>query len=121
MTRTVSVLSAVALCLAAGCGSARRSAPIVPEYTITDPKVREGEVAFAQMCNSCHPGGAAGLAPAINNKPLPAFAIKAQVRQGLGAMPAFKESVLPDAKLDAVVEYLKFLRALEPRDEAVDD
>jgi mono/diheme cytochrome c family protein len=61
-------------------------------------------------CHQCHPGGMAGLGPAINNKPLPGFLIKMQSRAGLGAMPGFSSSELSEEELDAVVAYLKALR-----------
>jgi mono/diheme cytochrome c family protein len=39
-------------------------------------------------CHQCHPrGGDGGLRPALNNKPVPGFLVKCQVRLGLGAMP----------------------------------
>jgi len=69
-----------------------------------------GERVFASRCSQCHPGGAAGLGPAINDKPLPGFLIAFQVRHGLGAMPRFPRSQLSDRQLDAVVAYLKNLK-----------
>jgi mono/diheme cytochrome c family protein len=51
-------------------------------------------------CHQCHPGGGGGLAPSINDKPLPEGLIKTQIRQGLGAMPAFTEKHLSDADVD---------------------
>ena len=70
-------------------------------------QVINGEKAFMHYCNSCHPGGKAGLGPSIINKPLPGFLIKFQVRQGFGMMPAFKKEVIPSEKLDDIVEFLK--------------
>lgn len=64
----------------------------------------------AHHCNPCHPGGEGGLGPALKNKPLPEGAIRLQVRQGLGAMPAFSEEELPDGQLDDIVEYLRAIR-----------
>jgi mono/diheme cytochrome c family protein len=61
-------------------------------------------------CDQCHPRGEAGLAPALNNKPLPAFLIKFQVRQGLGAMPSFSKDDLSDQQLDDIIRYLQALR-----------
>ena len=58
-------------------------------------------------CHQCHPGGKAGLGPAINNKPLPGFMIKLQSRAGVGAMPGFSSSELSDEELNAIVAYLK--------------
>jgi len=61
-------------------------------------------------CNQCHPGGEGGVGPALNNKPLPGFLIKFQVRRGMGAMPAFSSQVISDAQLDSLASYLKELR-----------
>jgi mono/diheme cytochrome c family protein len=61
-------------------------------------------------CNQCHPAGAAGLGPAINNKPLPGVAMRTQIRLGAGAMPAFKDDALKDAEVDAIVAYLNKLQ-----------
>ncbi len=63
-----------------------------------------------KQCSQCHPGGEAGLGPAINNKPLPGFLINLQVRQGFGAMPAFSKGRVTDDELADVIAYLKALR-----------
>lgn len=97
------------LSLASGC-SARRSEPVAGPFTPASAQLRQGEIAFDRHCSHCHPGGEKGLAPAINNKPLPGFMIKFQVRHGVGAMPAFSEEEIADAELDAMVKYLKALR-----------
>lgn len=65
---------------------------------------------FMTHCNPCHPGGEAGLGPAINNKPLPGFLIKFQVRRGLGAMPSFSEHHIKDQELNDLIAYIKALR-----------
>src|SRR4051794_30025447 len=93
----------------AGC-SARRSEPIAGPFQAPSPEVQRGEIVFDRYCSQCHPGGEKGLAPAINNKPLPGFLIKFQVRHGIGAMPAFSEREIPRDELDALVKYLKALR-----------
>ena len=92
-----------------GC-SARRSEPISGPLMSSSSEIQRGEIAFDQHCTRCHPGGERGLAPAINNKPLPGFLIKFQVRHGVGTMPAFSEQEIPDEELDALVKYLKALR-----------
>ncbi|MGH7213272.1 MAG: c-type cytochrome [Tepidisphaeraceae bacterium] len=94
-----------------GCGSPRRADPFTPAPALATPEQRHGQIVFMNHCHQCHPGGAAGLAPAINDKPLPAFLIKMQVRNGLGAMPAFGAGQIPDDDLDGIVAYLKALRA----------
>ena len=61
-------------------------------------------------CYTCHPGGAGGLGPALNNKALPASAIRLQVRHGFGVMPAFSEQQISQDQLDALIAFLKALR-----------
>ena len=98
----------------AGCGSARRDTPFSEPLEMSDPQVVRGQVVFARNCHQCHPGGAGGLAPAINDKPLPEGAMKKQIRTGfLGRMPSFSEDEISDEDVDAVIVYLKALRGLE--------
>jgi mono/diheme cytochrome c family protein len=106
---TASLLAAAAL-IAVGCMSQRRGEPIAGEFIPRSTEERSGRELFMQSCHQCHPGGMAGLGPAINNKPLPQWLIKVQVRQGLGAMPSFDESELSEADLDALAEYVSALR-----------
>jgi mono/diheme cytochrome c family protein len=110
MTRTsfliIIVLWAV---FTVGC-SARRSEPLVGSLTISSPAIAQGRTVFMAHCHQCHPGGEAGLGPAINNKPLPKFAIRTQVRHGFGAMPAFDENEISETEFDALVSYLDALR-----------
>lgn len=103
-------LSAGGLVLA-GCASARRSEPLVGPFVPASAEVARGERVFMTHCHLCHPGGAAGLGPSLNDKPLPAFAIRTQVRAGLGAMPAFAAAEIAPADLDALVAYLRARRA----------
>jgi mono/diheme cytochrome c family protein len=98
-----------ALILLAGC-SARRGEPLVGRIDERPPAVARGHQVFMANCHSCHPGGEAGLAPAINNKPLPGFMIKTQVRLGVGAMPRFSSDEISAEQLDDLVTYLKALR-----------
>jgi mono/diheme cytochrome c family protein len=100
--------------LVSACGQPRRDTPYTEPVALRDPDVARGQQLFMFNCNQCHPGGAAGLAPGLNDKPLPAIAIKTQIRNGVGAMPAFDESRLIDADVDAIVKYLKSLRATRP-------
>ena len=105
----------IAGALAAGCGPERRDEPLVGPLNTTDERVVLGHRVFSQHCHQCHPGGAAGLAPAINDKPLPVTLIRAQVRQGHGTMPKFSEAEISDEELDGIARYLKALRALRPQ------
>jgi mono/diheme cytochrome c family protein len=98
-----------AVLLLAAC-SGRRSEPLRGPLDISDPKVANGQAVFMSKCDKCHPGGDAGLGPAINNKPLPGFLVRFQTRHGLGAMPSFDKETLPEADLEDVTAYLKALR-----------
>ena len=96
----------------AGCGPERRREPPSEPFDPHDPQVALGERVFSRHCYQCHPGGASGLGPAINDKPLPVAAIKLQVRQGHFLMPAFSEQEVSDQELEGVVKYLKALRSM---------
>ena len=102
------LLAALAL---AACGSPRRSAAIDGPMRIEEQAVERGRVAFYRHCHECHPGGEAGLGPSLNEKPLPEFLIRFQVRHGLGAMPSFSEDEIGGRELDELVRYLKARRA----------
>ena len=97
------------------CGPERREEPLTGPLDTTDERVTLGHRVFSQHCHQCHPSGAGGLAPAINDKPLPVTLIRAQVRQGHGTMPKFSEQEISDEELDGIVRYLKGLRALRPQ------
>jgi mono/diheme cytochrome c family protein len=94
----------------ATCGSARRGEPLVGPIAMRTPAEARGEQLFMANCSSCHPKGETGLGPAINDKPLPAFLIKTQVRVGFGAMPAFSHAEIGPHELDDIVAYLKAIR-----------
>lgn len=94
-----------------GCGRQQRGEPSKPDFRAPSPEVARGEVLFRKFCYQCHPNGAGGLGPAINNKPLPEVAIRTQIRKGVGAMPAFDDSWLSDADVAAIAEYVQALRA----------
>lgn len=109
-------LSALASLVVAACGTARRSPPIGAAVAASSA----GRQAFMMHCHACHPGGEAGLAPALNNKPLPRSLIAFQVRHGLGAMPAFDEEVIDDRKLEQIADYLVALRRAPVKPAAVE-
>jgi mono/diheme cytochrome c family protein len=103
-------IAGLALGLAVGCGSARRSEPIAGPVALSTASARHGERVFMRHCHSCHPGGDAGLGPSLNDKPLPRFLMAFQIRQGLGAMPAFPADTLDDASVAQLLDYLVALR-----------
>lgn len=98
------------LLLMSGCATARRGEPSGPPMVPRSEAAQRGQRVFAANCHECHPGGMAGIGPALNNKPLPGFMIKLQVRVGMGAMPSFSEQKIGDDALGDLVEYLKELR-----------
>jgi mono/diheme cytochrome c family protein len=106
----------LAAALAAACGPSRVPPPAdATARTVDTREERRGERVYMRHCNHCHPGGAAGLGPSLNDKPLPKALVRTQVRQGLGAMPPFDAQRIPDGDLDAVAEYVEALR--EGRDQ----
>jgi mono/diheme cytochrome c family protein len=99
----------LALAVGAGCSEARRPNTL-PAHTLRqNPRLAEGQRVFMQNCNQCHVGGAAGLGPSINDKRIPSFVLKFQVRHGLGQMPAFGPRRISDAQLDDLTWYVKYL------------
>jgi mono/diheme cytochrome c family protein len=90
--------------------SARRGEPLVGARHGGNPQVQRGRVIFMEHCQKCHPGGEAGLGPSINDKPLPEFLMKTQVRVGLGAMPSFDREQIGDQELEDLIRFLKALR-----------
>lgn len=96
--------------LLAGCGSARRGEAVGAVPALDTPGEQRGQLVFMRHCTQCHNGGAGSLGPAINDKPLPGFMIRLQVRQGFGAMPGFSKKKISDTQLDDLVDYLRALR-----------
>lgn len=103
------LLLALAPALAA-CGNSRRGGPATGPVAITSDALSKGRHVFMRNCYQCHPGGQAGLGPAINNKPLAGFMIHTQVRQGVGAMPGFSEKEISDEDLEHLIDYIQELR-----------
>jgi mono/diheme cytochrome c family protein len=105
--RRAAVLAAGLLLLATSCAPAYRGAARDGPLDTSDPAVAAGQRLFDLHCHQCHPGASAGLGPSVTPSPT---LVRLQVRLGLGAMPAFDRTVLPDADLDAIVAYVVALR-----------
>ncbi len=103
-------LVALVIAMAAGCGSSRRGELVDRPVTPDTAHEQRGARLFFQHCHRCHPGGEVGLGPSLNDKPLPALAIRTQIRSGVGAMPAFSDRELADGEVDAIAEYVLELR-----------
>jgi mono/diheme cytochrome c family protein len=95
----------------AACGKTQRGEPKAPELQPRSHEVAYGGMLFRKFCYQCHPNGAGGLGPAINNKPLPEIAIRTQIRKGVGSMPSFDETWLNDEEVAAIAKYVQALRA----------
>ncbi|BAU49658.1 cytochrome C [Sulfurifustis variabilis] len=109
MKKLVRVLLLLGLA-AAACASPRRGENLGNAPVLDSASEQRGRAVFMRHCNACHVGGAGALGPAINDKPLPVFLVKFQVRRGLGAMPRFSKNELGDAELDDLMAYLLALR-----------
>jgi mono/diheme cytochrome c family protein len=75
-----------------------------------DPAWARGEQVFLSHCHQCQPGGEEGPASATNNTPVPGFLITFQVRQGIGAMPAFSSADIPQDERNERVASLTAVR-----------
>jgi mono/diheme cytochrome c family protein len=107
-------LLAMSLATGSGCATnnARRDDLVAAPLNLNDAKLATGRRVFVANCNVCHPGGAAGLGPSLNDRHmLFDFMIARQVRKGRGAMPKFSKQRISDEQLDALVAYLDAMRA----------
>lgn len=109
------VFLGVAILCIQGCGSARRSEPIMGPLNLQNQQLENGRQVFMQNCQRCHPAGEAGIGPPLNNVHLPGAALRFRVRSrafalGIGRMPSFKEHEISDEQLDDLVKYMKALR-----------
>jgi mono/diheme cytochrome c family protein len=104
--------AAAALLIAAmfGCGAEHRGEPHGPPVVPDTMAEARGARLYSRYCYQCHPGGEAGIGPALNNKPLPEFAIRTQIRNGVGAMPAFGDDLLRDDQVAANAKYVQEMR-----------
>jgi len=105
---------AMSLIAGSGCATneARRDDLVAGPLNLADPQVAAGRAVFMANCNECHPGGAAGLGPSLNDRRMLAdFMIRRQVRKGRGSMPKFSERRISNEQLDALVAYVDAKRA----------
>lgn len=79
-----------------------------------------GEQIFVRSCNTCHPGGKAGVGPKLSelNEHFPDDrSLRQFIRSGQGMMPALPADVVNDQELGNLVSYLRELnqRLNEPK------
>jgi mono/diheme cytochrome c family protein len=73
-----------------------------------------GKQVFIRSCNTCHPGGKAGLGPSLDNlsSHFPSDAQLAKyIRTGKGQMPPQPPSILTDKELSNLIAYLRSTHA----------
>ncbi len=80
---------------------------------VVDPTAA-GLKVFAQLCDACHPGGGAGLGPALSSPDFQAkygddATLAALIRQGTPGMPSFPGSRITDAELGDLIAFLRTL------------
>lgn len=110
MRKTI-VLLALAAALGACLGRARKSEPLAGPTVLDRAAEERGQLVFMGQCNQCHPGGAGGLGPPLNDLRLPRKVIELKVRAGHPLMPAFSEKEISGSELDDLVEYLMAMRS----------
>ncbi|SDK72157.1 Cytochrome C oxidase, cbb3-type, subunit III [Salinimicrobium catena] len=103
------ILIVIVIFLSWGCSSKKEAYTKQPLAEMSQ-EVEEGKVLFHKYCNSCHPNGTAGLGAPIVTTSIPGFAIRYQIRNGLGEMPAFSEEKISDKEVDKIVDYIQALR-----------
>ncbi|WP_291910971.1 cytochrome c [Chitinophaga sp. CB10] len=91
--------------LLAACAS-RKSEPVKQREFSPTGRVARGEEIYMVYCDKCHPGGEAGLGPAISSNPAPQFIKRFQMRHGLGVMPSFKKEEISKKDLRDISKYL---------------
>jgi len=71
----------------------------------------DGRALFDKFaCSGCHgPNGGGGVGPALNRAALPADEITRVVRNGRGAMMAFKPDAIADSELETLIQYVQAL------------
>lgn len=74
---------------------------------------RDGQQLYDKVCGHCHKPSV-GVGTVLEGRELPLAYLKIIVRNGLNAMPAFPESYIDDASLEAVGQYLGSLPTPAP-------
>ncbi|WP_328805046.1 c-type cytochrome [Parasphingopyxis marina] len=96
--------------LVAGCGSGgpgveRGDGVLVGSTAALDAVASQGpEGIYARVCGYCH---GANVGPVLLGRGLPAETIHAIVRNGMNAMPAFRESEITDDELQALAQWIE--------------
>lgn len=85
---------------------------VLAQTAVADEVFKDGADVYANICGRCHEPG---IGPTIKGRQLPPEFIKAVVRHGLFAMPAFPAAYISDEKLQQVAEYVSTAPAPEAK------
>lgn len=96
-----------ALLLALACPHAAQPALAAPALGAPQPE-RPPEQIYAQTCGYCH---GRNVGPVIRGRALPAELVKAMVRSGPNAMPAFRPTEISNAELERLAAWIAASRA----------
>lgn len=93
---------------------AQASGGVAPAGSTAVPDLAAAKAKFDQTCGGCHPGGQAGVGPALHGAQFASRmssdeAIIKQVRNGGRVMPAFPPQQLSDDDLKAIISYIRSL------------
>ena len=112
MKRSVNIITVVWIAIVvpiflSSCASRKSEAIKQRTFVPKNQQVANGERVYMMHCQSCHPGGEAGLGPSINANPAPMFVKRFQIRHGLGVMPGFKSDEISKSDVRDIAKYLK--------------
>ena len=108
--RPALVVAGIGLALIAACTPFQRPDSSIGPMRMSDASVKAGERLYNMHCYKCHAMGTGGLGPSLNDKPLPRFLIRMQIRYGFGVMPEFKEDELSDQQVEEIIDYVVAMR-----------
>lgn len=77
-----------------------------------EPQWRDGQHLYDNVCGHCH-APEVNVGPSLGGRSLPEAYIKAIVRNGFNAMPAFPASYVDDESIAKVTEYIAGLPLVE--------
>jgi mono/diheme cytochrome c family protein len=94
-----------------GGGAARDPGAVAAAYAgpIRSTDVEGGRELYDNLCMSCHGGGA----PALENLAWTAAAMRQQIREGEGRMPAIPESRLSNDDMESLLAYMVTIGAVQ--------
>lgn len=110
MRTATAIMAGIGLALVAACTPLQHNNASSSQSRMSDTSVKAGERLYNMHCYQCHAMGTGGLGPSLNDKPLPRFLIRMQIRYGFGVMPEFGENELSDRQVEDIIDYVVALR-----------